>query len=409
MSMLLKLAWRNMLRNKRRTAIAGLAVGIGLGSMIFSAALFVGMERNMVRSATSSFMGQAQIHRAGFRESSDVDETINAIDTVTAELDRSPLVDRYSERALTFAMVSSPANMSGASLVGVDPDKERYLSQIDDAIIEGAYFDGSRPREIVIGNKLADVLEVGIGDRVVVTATQAHTGDLSQEMFRVSGIYRFNINELDGAFAFIRLPKAREMLNLGANGAHEIAITFKSNDTPQDDSLPFWSRMSRFGNEALPWPKLMPQLHTVFEMADFNMLIGGLLLFGIVAFGIINTLFMSLYERLFEFGVLRAVGTRASGVRRLIVYEAGALAILSCAIGIILGSILIFIITKTGIDYRGIEITGTTINEMIYPVFHIQQFIIYPIAVFIFTILIGHYPALVAGRMSITEGMRKSL
>jgi ABC-type antimicrobial peptide transport system permease subunit len=197
------------------------------------------------------------------------------------------------------------------------------------------------------------------------------------------------------------------MLGLGG-GAHEIAIKFKSNDTPLDDSLPFWSEFSRFGNEALPWPKLMPQLHTVFEMADFNMLISGLLLFGIVAFGIINTLFMSLYERMFEFGVIRAVGTRPSGVRRLVVFEAGALAVLSIAMGIAIGFVVTFVVTKTGIDYRGIEFAGTTFYNLLYPQIHPQQFLIYPAAVFLFTLLVGLYPAAVASRMSISDALRKS-
>ncbi len=135
----------------------------------------------------------------------------------------------------------------------------------------------------------------------------------------------------------------------------------------------------------------------------------GIILFGIVAFGIINTLFMSLYERLFEFGVLRAVGTRPSGVRKLIVFEAGALSILSIIIGSILGFIITFIVTKTGIDYRGIEFAGTTFHELIYPVIHFQQFIIYPAALFLFTLFIGLYPALIAGRMSIANALRKSL
>jgi len=407
MGMLVKLAWRNMLRNKRRTIIAGLAVGIGLGAMIFTDALFAGMQRNMVRSATSSFMGDAQIHRKGFRESSDVDATINDIDSVTAGLDRSPLVAHYSVRAMSFAMVSSPANMSGVALVGVDPAKERYLSQIDDAMVDGSYFDGSRPREIVIGAKLADVLEVGLGDRVVVTATQAHTGDLAQELFRVSGIYRFNINDLDEAFAFIRLGKAREMLGLGG-GAHEIAIKFRSTATPLDDSLSFWSEFSRHGNEALPWPKLMPQLRTVFEMADFNMLISGLLLFGIVAFGIINTLFMSLHERMFEFGVMRAIGTRGWDLLRIVLFEAAFLSVVSMVIGAIIGFVATVWVGHIGIDYGGIEYAGVTLKDRIYPVFEVSQYIIYPLAAFALTTIVGLYPAASAARLTPARAMRRS-
>jgi len=243
---------------------------------------------------------------------------------------------------------------------------------------------------------------------VVITVSQAKSGDLSQEMFRVSGIYHFNIKEMDSGFALVKLAKAQEMLGIGSN-VHEIAIKFRDMKVSLQEDNPFWTKYSTDDNEAVSWLTILPQMGPILGMFWISLLFMAIILFGIVAFGIINTLFMSLYERLFEFGVLRAVGTRSSGVRRLIIYEAGALAVLSCLMGIILGFIFIFIVTKTGIDYRGIEITGTTIRDILYPVFHIQQFIIYPVAVFVFTMLIGHYPAIVAGRMSISNALRKSL
>jgi ABC-type lipoprotein release transport system permease subunit len=404
----IKLAWRNLFRNKRRTFIAGTAIALGLASIMFTDAVMIGMKRVMIRSATDSFLGDAQIHREGFRLTQEVEATINDLQSVVADLEKEETVKNFTLRTISFGMITSPADVSSVLFVGVNPQTEKDISQIDDVIREGNYFGGENQRDILIGSKLAETLEVGMGDRVVVTVSQAGSGDLSQEMFRISGIYHFNIKEMDSGFAFARLPKAQEMLGIG-NNVHEIAIKFKNMKLGLQGDNPFWDKYSADGNEAVSWLTILPQMKSILSLFWISLFFMAIILFGIVAFGIINTLFMSLYERLFEFGVLRAVGTRASGVRRMIVYEAGALALLSCAMGIVLGFLLTFIITKTGIDYRGIEITGTTITEMLYPVFHIQQFIIYPIAVFIFTILIGHYPAIVAGRMSITDAMRKSL
>ena len=404
----IKVAWRNLFRNKRRTFIAGTAIALGLASIMFTDALMIGMKQVMIRSATDSFLGDAQIHREGFRLTQEVEATINNLNSVVTDLEKEETVGSFTLRTISFGMITSPANVSSVLFVGVNPETEKNLSQIDDVIREGDYFGGENQRDILIGSKLAEILEVGMGDRVVVTVSQAGSGDLSQEMFRISGIYHFNIKEMDSGFAFIRLPKAQEMLGIG-DDVHEIAIKFRDMKLGLQEENPFWDKYSTYGNEAASWLTILPQMGSILGLFWISLFFMAIILFGIVAFGIINTLFMSLYERLFEFGVLRAVGTRASGVRRLIIYEAGALALLSCTMGIILGFILTFIITKTGIDYRGIEITGTTITEMLYPVFHIQQFIIYPIAVFIFTLLIGHYPAIVASRMSITDAMRKSL
>jgi ABC-type lipoprotein release transport system permease subunit len=407
MQLYLKLAVRNLLRNKRRSFIAGTAIGIGLAALIFTDALMVGMERNMIASATESFMGDGQIHRAGYRESFDVEKTINQRHEVISSLERETIVRHFSPRVFSFAMITSPSNVSSVSLVGIDPDKERYLSQVDEAVTSGSFFSGTGVHDLVIGDKLAEILEVGLGDRLVLTVAQANSGDLSQELFRVSGIYHLNIQEMDQAMAFVRLPQAQKMLGLGEE-IHEIALRFVDSRYGEESNLPFWQRYSRFGNEAVGWPVLMPELKSAFDLASFATLFVGVILFGVVALGIINTLFMSLHERMFEFGVLRAVGTRSSVMALLIVFEAGALAVLSIVLGIILGSLVTGIMTKIGINYVGIEFSGVTFRRLLYPVFQVKQFLLYPLVVFIFTVLVGLYPAVYAARMKPAKAMRRS-
>ncbi len=402
-----KLAWRNIFRNKRRTIIAGIAIGVGLATLIFTDALILGMKTNMIHSATAAYSGEGQIHRRGFRVTQDVEETINGSDEVIAGLEREKEVEAFTRRAMSFGMITSPSNVSSILFVGLDPENEKPLSHIDDNIQEGRFFSGVESRDVVIGSRLADLLEVSLGDRVVITVSQAGSGSLAQDMFRVSGIYHFNIKEMDGGFAFVRLGKAQEMLGIG-KGVHEIAIKFRSLEYAAEGNTSFWEKYSVNGNEAVSWMVLLPQLKAVLNMVWVSLIFMAVLLFGIVAFGIINTLFMSLYERMFEFGVIRAVGTRPGGVRRLVVFEAGALAVLSIAMGTFLGLIITLILMKTGIDYRGIEFAGTTFYEMLYPELHLQQFLIYPAAVFLFTLLVGLYPAGVAARMSISDALRKS-
>lgn len=404
----IKLAWRNMLRNKRRTIIASIAIGIGLASLIFTAALMEGMVNNMIRSATSSLLGDAQIHGSDFRETQEVEKTINRLDQVVAELNREPLVDKFTLRTLTMGMISSPANVNAVLLMGVKPETEKYLSKMDNAINQGDYFSGNSPRDIVIGSKLAETLEVSLGSRVVVTVAQAKTGDLSQEMFRISGIYRFDIKEMDTGMAFVRLNVAQRMLGIGS-GVHQIAIKFKDSQTALLAESGFWEKYSRFDNEAVPWTSLLPQMKAVLSMTDISLLVMAVILGVVVIFGIVNTLFMSLYERMFEFAVMRAVGTRSGGLRKLIILEAGALAVISIIVGVVLGMILTAILSHTGIDYRGIEFAGATIHELIYPVVSVWHYIIFPIGVFIFTIIVGLYPAWVAGRLRIADALRKSL
>ncbi len=397
-----------MLRNKRRSVIAGIAIGIGLASLIFVDALIIGMENNMVESATSTFLGEGEIHRDGFRSTEQAELTINRLDWVVSHLKQEKIVRHFTERVMSFGMITSPANVTAINVVGIDPATEKNLSEIDEAMIKGKYFEGGSERDIVIGSELADLLEVGLGDRLVVTVAQAGTGDLSQELFHVSGIYRFNSKELDRGMAFIRISKAQQMLAIG-NNVHEIAINFTSTEYGQDQQLPFWKKYSQFGNEAIGWTTILPELKAAFELSEFSIYITGLILFGVVALGIINTLFMSLHERMFEFGVLRAVGTRPFGIGRLIVYEAGALAVISIFLGVILGYVVTYIVSLIGIDYTGIEFVGVTFRRLIYPVLEVRQFIEYPLVVFFLTSLVGLYPAFYAAKMSPAVAMRKSL
>ena len=404
---LVKFAWRNIFRNKRRTLIAGTAIGIGLTALIFIDAFMIGMSETMIRTATGSFLGDAQIHREGFRDEQEASLTIQEIDKVTASLAEETIVQHFTQRVLVSGMITSPANVSAVNLVGVHPPTEKFLSLIDDAITEGVYFEDDNNRDVVIGAKLAEILEVELGDRVVVTVAQAETGELSQEMFRVSGIYYFADEAMNSGMAFIRIQKAQEMLAIG-NDVHEIAIKFTSIAYSQDSTLPFWDTYSQHSNEALSWTELMSQLTVVLEMTKYTKYIMGVILFGVVVFGIINTLFMSLYERMFEFGVLRAVGTRPFGMARVILFEAGALAIVSIGLGTILGFLVTALLAHTGIDYTGIEMMGVTMQEFIRPVMKVEQFIIYPIWVFVFTVITGLYPARYVAKMAPVDAMRRS-
>lgn len=402
-----KLAWRNVLRNKRRTLIAGTAIGIGLASLIFVDALMLGMEANMIDSATSSFMGEGQIHHEEYRKAFDAEKTTLHLSEVTNRLDTENVVEHYTERVMSFGMLSSPSNASSVQMIGVNPSTERNLSETDEVIIEGDYFKSDNSHDILIGKKLAELLEVELGDRVVLTTAQAHTGDLAQEMFRISGIFYFNVRDMDSYFAFIRINRAQKMLGLPGE-VHQIALKFTKDNIGRNAEHPFWSRYAKDGNEAVGWAILMPQLENVFDMTEVSKWVVGLILFAVVALVIVNSLFMSLYERIFEFGVLRAVGTRPLAMGRLVVFESAALAVISIVMGMLLGFFLLYIVSQTGINYSGIEYEGVTFRKLLYPVVEVRQFVVYPLFAFLFTLLIALYPATYAARLIPAKAMRKS-
>lgn len=403
----IKLAWRNLFRNKRRTLIAGLALGLGLAAMIFVDALTLGMVDSMVRLATSSFMGEAQVMHKEFRAAQTVEATVAGAPALLAALEGDRLVDKIAHRVLSLAMITSPANVSAVQLVGVSPEQERHLSKIDDAVTQGSFFSGPDERDIVVGTKLAEILEAGLGDRVVLTVAQAGSGDLSQELFRISGIYDIKDRAMNSGLAFVRIAPAQRMLGIG-QGIHQVAVKFRDPRSAADKALLFWNQYSTNGNVALSWGELMPQLQSMIDLSGYATMFIGVILIGVVAFVILNTLFMSIFERMFEFGVLRALGTRPRGIAQLILFEAGALAVISIVIGCAIALALTAILSFTGLNYGDTEFYGMALRELIYPVVTVEQYVVFPVYILLFTVAIGIYPAIHAARIAPAQAMRKS-
>lgn len=397
-----------MFRNKRRTILSGLAVGIGLASLIFVNGLLEGMLQSMVSGATNSFMGQGQVHAEGFRDTYEAELTIKDLKNVINILEADETVSGYTSRTITQGMLTSSADVVSVVAYGIDPLGEQQVSQLSEVIVEGEYLKPDSKRKILIGSRASELLDAGIGERLVLTIAQAGTGELSQEMFRVGGIFHYGIRDIDSYLVFTNLEKAQTMLRL-PDRAHEVAIKFNDIKTSGETTLPLWDKLSTNGNEALGWPGLLPSLKAAHDLSNFSTFLTSILVFGIVALTIMNTLFMSLYERMYEFGVMRAVGTRPISMALMIVLEAISLAVVSMVIGIILGYTVNTIFGIVGIDYSGIEFAGVTLTEPIYTTLNVKQFTLFPLMILLFSLIASLYPAIYAARLMPAKAIKRSL
>jgi ABC-type lipoprotein release transport system permease subunit len=413
MLMLIKLAWRNIFRNKRRTLLSGLAIGVGLASMMFADAVIFSLGETMVHSATENFSGNAQIHNSGFVKNLEVEKVIsnNEKNKLLADLEKESSIKSVAPRVVGFGMLTSTTDANNIMVYGIDPQKEKNLSKISTVIVKGSYFETQEEipneRKVLIGKKLADNLNLDVGDKVVITVARSVIGDLSQEMFRVGAIFSFGTRAMDENLVFINIKTAQNIFNLGTD-IHEIAINFYDLYLPAQSNFPEAIKYSKNGNLMLGWNKMFKELAAILHFTQYTLGILALILFGIIAIGIMNTIFMSLYERMFEFGVLRAVGTRPRMVATMIVFETFMLALLSTVIGITLGVIFIYIFSRYGIDYRGIEYAHVVFKDKIYPHFRLIQFVLYPPCLMFFAMLVGIYPALYAAKIVPANALRKT-
>ncbi|TYB91363.1 MAG: ABC transporter permease [Kosmotoga sp.] len=408
MKLFFKLAWRNIFRNKKRTIITALAIGIGIAALIYTDAIMLGMQKNMIESLTSTYLGEAQIHGRGYKETQELEKTVNNMKDVIDNLKSEKKVKSFTKRVKSQGTISSPVTMKPVMINGIEPEKEKGITKLDDAVINGQFLDSKSRRDILIGKKMAENLEVSIGDRIVITLSEAETGEISQMMFRISGIFDLATDDIEKGMVFINLDVAQNILNL-ENRIHEIAIKYTDINFSKEKNSNFLSRYSTNGNEADNWPTLVPQMQMVIDMQSFSLSIVGIIIFGVVVFGIFNTLFMAIYERIFEFGVLKAIGTKSKNLVFLIIFEAASLGFVASVIGIVLGYLLTIYTSSVGIDYSGIELAGAAFTGKLYPVIELRQFVQHPLLIWIFTILISIYPAVHAGKLNIADSLRKSL
>lgn len=405
--MVFKLGFRNILRNKRRTIITCMIMGLGLAALIFADAFLRGLNQNMIDSVTNSFIGDGQIHRKEFLKTRELEKTIFDTPKVLSDLNNNPLIRLSNPRTIASAMIASPTDVLPVALYGIKPLEESLISSIKESIISGDYLNSLDQEKILIGEKLAKFLGASVGDKLVVTTSQAKTGVLSQELFRIGGIFKMKNKDMDSSMAFINMEKSQAFMGIGSD-VHEIVFKFKNRQDVVNPPNSFLEQFSANDNEALSWKKLVPAIDAGIQLTTYSLSIGSIILFAVIALSTMNTLFMSIYERMYEFGIMKAIGTRATFIFKLIVLEAGSLALVSSFFGLILGNLLTVITRWTGINHlTDVEYLGTTIKTAIRPVFHSNQWTLYPLAIIIFAILASLYPALSAARIIPTKSMRR--
>lgn len=402
-----RLAFRNLFRNTRRTVLTMLMIGFSVSALILVDAITIGMLNTMTDAFTKTLNGEAQVQREGYSESYDVDLYVSELGRVTAALSEEPKIAASAPRVVTGAMVASTYNVTSGMVHGVQPSKERTVSKLADAVVEGQYLSG-KPLEILVGRGMQDVLEISIGDRIVITAAEADTGELTQALFRVSGVFSFGIRGMDDSFVFINFDDAQTMLGL-SDAAHQIVLQFIEPDIALPP-LDLSTNLTAFeGADIHSWMTLNREIASMLEISGIGTVIIGAILFLLVSFGVVNSMFMSVYERIHEIGVIKAVGTRPREIIRMVLVEAMLLAAVSSILGALLALAVGVMTADAGIPLGEYEISGVALNEAIKPVLETSQFISYPFYTILLTMLAALYPAIYASRIPPSDALRKSL
>jgi ABC-type lipoprotein release transport system permease subunit len=403
--MFFQLGWRNIWRNRRRTFVILTAVIIGVWSMIFLGALMRGIADQFVLNGIKTLTGHIQVHHTGYREDPVVENSMVDPSKVEAALTTLlPPGAQWAPRVRVDAVANNARHSTGVTMVGVDPPREAAISFIGGAITEGRYLQSDDPHGIVVGKALADKFETQLGYKLVLMS-QDTEGEIASRAFRIIGIYRAEMEATEKQFVFVTMSAAQEMLKL-QDGISEIAIL-----------LPVHGEADRVANALkaeLPsryaihtWQELQPMVTGILNMYDFFIFIWFLVVFIAMGFGIVNTTLMAVFERIREFGLLKALGMKPRWIINEVLIESLYLLILGMVIGNALGFVSVFALSVKGIDLSalaaGMEYWG--MSRVIYPSILGQDVIMANLVVFILGLVVSLYPAVKAARFTPIEAL----
>ena len=407
MNIVLRLAWRNLWRQPRRTWLTTGAMVFSNTLLVFMISLQFGMYELMIDNTLQVFTGHMQVQAPGYKDDQKMRQSVPEILPLAARLREDFGLDTIAARGWAFGLASSDERSYGIGIFGVEPDYEPGVSSIPGLVKEGRFLESNDETGIVIGAVLARNLRVGIGDELTLLGS-GRDGSFAAAVVDVVGIFESGIPDIDRNFAEMPLGLFQDVFYMDGGG-HQVVISAATIEaaellTPRvAASLPDDTELV-----VHDWDALQPGLKQAIQ-ADMS---SAFFMYGIlvilVAFSVLNTQLMSVLERTHEFGIVMSLGLRPGRLGRLVMLETALMGLMGLVIGAITGTIFTTWFTVNGLSIPGMEEMAAMFNlpARIYPEATFGTAIAGPLIVYAFTLLAAVYPALRLHRLHPVEAMR---
>jgi ABC-type lipoprotein release transport system permease subunit len=403
------MAWRNIWRNPRRTLLTVGAITFASVLLVFMLSFQFGSYETMINTAVKISTGHLQVQAEKYQEKKSIRWVIPQPQAVAKVVDQIPQVAAYTFRAQAFALVSSEDRTYGVVVTGIDPQKEASVSRLKKLVRDGTFLAAGDNHQAVVGKLLAKNLRVTIGDELTLLG-QGRDGSIAATVVQLKGIFSSGIDEFDRAAMHIPLNTFRDTFSMD-QAVHEIVVIGRSlSDVPAikaqlSAALDGTGGAKKF--KTLDWQELMPGLRQAIEMD----LISGLIFYGlliiVVAFSILNTFLMAIFERTKEFGVMMAIGTTPRRLTKILLIESITITLIGTLAGICIGIGITYYFQINGIDFSGGSelLSQFGITGRMYPKLSFLSVSIGPFMVLLITFFAALYPALKVRRLLPVEAM----
>lgn len=396
----IRLAWRNMWRNWRRTTIAVIAIVLGLILLLFMDGLIAGSDQAIFGNAVRLYGGNIQIHAVGFREKATRLPMLpleNA-DLVVQTARAQPQVTFAAKRINTVGMVSSREGTYAVAITGVEPAVEASYSLQAEHIAEGRYLLPDDGDAVVIGRALADLLQVGVGDRITLVG-KSLSGTMRQRTMTIVGIYDLGMAEAEKLSVFITLEEAQTLYNL-RDRVTEVTIGLQKVGQEQEVVAALQRAFPEL--EVDSWTTLRPELRQTMDTKAAVSSFFAFIVILIAAIGILNLMLMAVFERTREMGVLAAIGMKGRQIMTLFLWEGTLIGVVGAVVGCGLGTLVLVALNQMGgLDFSfasGMGEIGALMATRIYFSFSLPGILSRGLMVAIIAALAALYPAWQAAR-----------
>ncbi len=400
----LKMAFRNIFRQRRRSVFTGLSVVGGFAL----AAIFIGWAdgsyNNIIDQFTRNRLGHIQIHEKTYLDRPSLYKTIDHVTEIGDILDSTDGVEAWAPRVYAAGLAAVGEKSAGIQIIGLDPQKENAATRFGRKLLEGRTFSGGRAGEVILGKGLAEILQSKIGDEVVIIS-QAADGSIANDAYELVGIAATGDDLSDRVSFFLPFDTAQELLVLNSR-VHEVAVIVHKLGRVKDITRLLSASISDPNLSVESWQVFARSFYQAMKADKAGMWVLLVVIVVIVAVGVLNTVLMSVLERRREYGLLKAVGTKPRQIIRLVLLEVLILSVLAMAVGAGLGLGANFLLSRHGIKFsEGLTYGGMVFDTMKSEI-NIRSFTIPAATVIICGILVSLIPALKAARTEPAKTMR---